>query len=446
MKSKLLILLPLLLTCTLSAQLTITPGAQLSIDNIQVALNNTDLINNGNFTATNCQVHFTGNATSVIGGNQPIQFFDINVNKANNTSVILQRTIEARNVLFSRGFLNLNSFNADLGTTGSLFNENENSRIVGPNGGQVLLSTVLNGSGTANPGNLGLFVDFPQNLGNVIIRRGHQSQSGTGLPNSILRYYDVAPANNAILDQLQINYFDAELNGIQENSLVFFKSDNLIDWSNQGSDSRSANGNFVSKNNIASFSRWTLSVVNNPLPVLFILFNVKCEDNKVLVTWKTAQEQNSSHFNIERSNDGTRWTVIGNLPAAGNSPNENSYSFTDNSPVENGFYRIAQYDLDGKVQYTSILRSTCTIADAFRLWPNPVHNKIFINIVSGNASQAAITIFDSKGALVKIQKATILRGSNQLSVDMASFANGIYSVSVDWNSGQIKKTVQVMKQ
>lgn len=45
LKSKLLILLPLLWTVTLSAQLTITPGAQFSVSSdTKLTLQNTDLI------------------------------------------------------------------------------------------------------------------------------------------------------------------------------------------------------------------------------------------------------------------------------------------------------------------------------------------------------------------------------------------------------------------
>jgi len=449
MKSKLLTLLPLLWNYTLSAQLTITSGAQFSIaGNMQLTLQNTDLINNGNFSTGNGVIRFTGNISSFISGSQPIQFFELGMNKTNNISVILQRSIGVtERILFSSGFLNLNGFDIDLGTTGRLENEQESSRVVGENGGEVLLSTVLNAPVSANPGNLGAsFTSSSQNMGNVIIKRGHQKQSGSGLGNHILRYYDIVPENNIILDKIQFNYFDGELNGIDENSLVIFKSDNLIDWSSPGFDSRNATGNFVSKNNIASFSRWTLAPDNNPLPVHFILFNTKCEENKVLITWKTAQEQNSSHFNVERSNDGIRWTVIGNLPAAFNSSSERSYSFTDNNPGQNPFYRIAQYDLDGRVQFTGVLRSSCKATELFSVWPNPFHDIVFISIVSNNRSQITIKLFDNKGALVKLQRASIVQGNNQLRVDIGSLANGVYTLYTDWNNGQMKKTVQVIKQ
>jgi hypothetical protein len=71
---------------------------------------------------------------------------------------------------------------------------------------------------------------------------------------------------------------------------------------------------------------------------------------------------------------------------------------------------------------------------------------IFINIVAANESQAMIKVFDSKGALAKVQKATVLQGSNQISIDMKSLANGVYHLSTEWNNGQMKKTVQVLKQ
>jgi photosystem II stability/assembly factor-like uncharacterized protein len=188
------------------------------------------------------------------------------------------------------------------------------------------------------------------------------------------------------------------------------------------------------------------SVTLTSLPVRFTLFNAKCDNKKVSLTWKTAQEQNSSHFDIEKSEDGIHWNVISTFPAAGTSNSERDYSFTDNDPVQNNYYRIAEYDLDGRSQFTSIVQATCNATNTFNLWPNPVHDKAFITITADNASQVMIKIFDSKGSLVKMQSAMVLQGGNQLNVDMKPLASGVYSVSIDWNNGQMKKTVQVWKQ
>jgi type IX secretion system substrate protein len=453
MKIKLLTLLivSLLWGYTMRAQLTITPGSQFSTaGQILLTLKNTDLVNNGNFIIGNSIISFTGNNSSSVSGTQPIQFFKLDINKTNNASVILERSIGVvDHVLFLSGFLDLNGFNADLGSTGSLLNETEDSRVTGINGGQVQLTTILNRPVDANPGNLGVVISSAENLGLTIIARGHQAMAVSGLAdNSILRYYDIFPATNANLNaELKFNYFDGELNGIDENTLAFFKTEDGVNWSNQGLNSRNTTTNFATKTGINSFSRWTLSGgLDSPLPVLFVLFNAKCAGSTVLITWETAQEQNTSRFDIERNSDGSHWTVIGTLAASGTSVNERSYSFKDNSPVQNALYRVVEYDLDGNSHYTSIISSPCNAMDLFSLWPNPIHNRIFINITSSSQSQAIIKVFDSKGALLKIHKENVVPGSNQLSVDVVSLPRGAYSLSAEWNNGQMKKTVQIIKQ
>ena len=97
------------------------------------------------------------------------------------------------------------------------------------------------------------------------------------------------------------------------------------------------------------------------LPVSFISFNAKCESDKTTLVWKTTLQQNISHFNIEKSVDNTNWTTIGNLPAIGNSEIEKEYFFTDGISLQSSLYRIAQYNIDGKVIYSSILHSTCDV-------------------------------------------------------------------------------------
>jgi hypothetical protein len=65
--------------------------------------------------------------------------------------------------------------------------------------------------------------------------------------------------------------------------------------------------------------------------------------------WVTASEHNSSHFIIERSGNGDNWDVIGNKDAAGNSQSKINYFYLDNYTNQfNVYYRLVQYDIDGK--------------------------------------------------------------------------------------------------
>ena len=187
------------------------------------------------------------------------------------------------------------------------------------------------------------------------------------------------------------------------------------------------------------------TIALTPLPIRFISFNVKCDGNKTLISWKTAQEQNSRHFDIEESPDGAVWTVIGTVIASGNSVTEKSYSFTKPGPAQNNFYRIAEYDLDGRVNRTSTTRSSCDPSDIFTLWPNPSYDKVTINVTTHRESQAIVKIFDSKGSLVKQQSTTLLQGINKFAIDLTSLASGVYQLQVNWNRGQEKKAIQILK-
>jgi len=435
----------------LLAQLTITPGAHLYMSGAtQLTLNNMDFVNNGIFTRGNSNVSFNGNASSFISGSGAVIFNNLEINKTAGNSVVLQRfTVASNQVNFTAGYLNLNGFDLGLGNSGSLNNEQETSRAIGPTGGHITFTATLNAPANANPGNLGARISTSQNMGTVLVRRGHLSQVNSfGQGSSVFRYYDINPlgTNTNLNATLQFEYFDGELNSLTENTLVFWRSTDNIHWTNEGFDTRHTLINYVGKSGINSFSRWTLSSPNNPLPVHFTLFNIKCEDNNVLINWKTAQELNSSHFNIERSADGINWAVIGKQAAAGYSSTERSYSFIDNNPVQKGFYRLAQYDVDGRVQYTKTLRSTCDNSDMVKVWPNPFNEMVFVNISTNNKSQATIKIFDSKGALVKDQKADILPVTNQVSIDTKNLPAGAYRILIEWNNGLIRKTEQVIKQ
>ncbi len=203
----------------------------------------------------------------------------------------------------------------------------------------------------------------------------------------------------------------------------------------------------ISRTGMSGFSDFGIGSSNlNALPVQLTLFNVKCDGNNVVINWKTAQEQNSSHFIVEGSRDGINWTGIGNIPAAGNSNTERSYSFKDNNTLQSSYYRIAQYDMDGQVELTRILRSSCEAIVVFKIWPNPFSETVFVNISAYNGSQAVIKVFDNKGALVKTQRTLLLQGSNQINVDMKNLVRGNYQLAIEWENGQKKRTVQVIKQ
>lgn len=445
----------LLMVLFANAQFNIAPGTTLATRGGAILIfNNIDLINNGTINQQIGQGKFvfSGTSNNNISGNINPLFDIMEIAKTGSAAISLLQNINiGSGINFTSGLINLNGNNIFLQPSALLNNESETSRITGITGGYVQVTTSLNAPSAANPGNLGAIISSAQNLGSTTISRGHISQAnGIGNGNSINRYFNITPTNdNNLNGTLRFQYFDAELNDLTENELVLYKSTNNITWVNEGFTVRDVTKNYVALSGINSFSRWTLSSPGNALPLQFLMFNVRCDNGKVAVVWETAQEQNTKNFAVQRSDlTGNHWSAIAILPAAGNRTAQNNYSFTDNNPLPDGaLYRIAEYDINGNVEYTSINKINCgRIADGLNVWPNPVQQQLFVTINSTSASQLTIKIFDGRGGLIKMQNSYILIGSNQLNVNMNNLAAGVYFINAAWNNGQKNETVKVIKE
>jgi hypothetical protein len=263
-----IILLSLISIERTSAQLNNNGANIVTTTGSYIVLQDINFANKGVFIQSAGVVRMTGIANNTITGTIKPQFYTLEIAKTGiaETQVFINLDI-AKEVSFISGLLNLNNRNIYLLGTAVIKGETETRRIIGPNGGYIEVNAALNAPANANPGNLGAFITSTKNFGNTIIRRGHQSQVvGGGNSNSLLRYYDIIPANNIDLNAaLRFQYLDAELNGINEGNAILFKKVNNVVWTNQGFTTRSTAANYVLKTAINDFFRWTVSApVNVP--------------------------------------------------------------------------------------------------------------------------------------------------------------------------------------
>jgi hypothetical protein len=86
----------------------------------------------------------------------------------------------------------------------------------------------------------------------------------------------------------------------------------------------------------------------DPLPIELSSFNGFNKGKNNHIFWVTSSEQNTSHFNLQKSRDGENWETIMTLSAAGNSNTKIDYDVVDYKvdPIIN-YYRLQQYDNDG---------------------------------------------------------------------------------------------------
>lgn len=114
------------------------------------------------------------------------------------------------------------------------------------------------------------------------------------------------------------------------------------------------------------------------LPVTWLSFTAQPKDGDVLLQWQTAFEQNSKDFTVQYSSNGTGWSNLATLAAAGNSSTTRSYSYINNNPPPGkGYYRIQQTDLDGNNHYSSVdVVEIPDVQGEFRVLQNPVVERL----------------------------------------------------------------------
>jgi hypothetical protein len=88
--------------------------------------------------------------------------------------------------------------------------------------------------------------------------------------------------------------------------------------------------------------------ITSGLPVELYSFDGVNIGNNNYLFWVTSSEQNTSHFNLQKSRDGETWETVVTLNAEGNSNTQIDYDVVDYKvdPIIN-YYRLQQYDLDG---------------------------------------------------------------------------------------------------
>ncbi len=176
------------------------------------------------------------------------------------------------------------------------------------------------------------------------------------------------------------------------------------------------------------------------IPVTLLTFNAKRTGSVNLISWSTSQELNSQYFAIERSSDGIHFSQIGRVVAAGNSSTQRSYQFVDPNPAKGlNYYRLVIFDIDNGVKY-SLVRSVKNPGLVnFTLYPNPVTDKLLVDIDAEKTDKGEIIITDINGRNVYKRQVNLLQGINTIPVDIIHFANGTYFIKIQMTDNSFMK-------
>jgi hypothetical protein len=155
------------------------------------------------------------------------------------------------------------------------------------------------------------------------------------------------------------------------------------------------------------------------------------------LSWETLQEQNTSHFELERSYNGHTWEMFDNsVQAEGYSTEKITYQGMDSNFMGNQvYYRIKQLDADGAFAYSDIVRvHNSSFSVAYLPFPNPTIDKIRF---FSNSEVTKLTLVshdfsvNKEIALVRIQ-------DNLYEVDLMAFRRGNYMLFAHKQQGEIE--------
>jgi Secretion system C-terminal sorting domain len=187
---------------------------------------------------------------------------------------------------------------------------------------------------------------------------------------------------------------------------------------------------------------WSITAVkdfNLPadvLPLTLLHFTGKATEKGSELSWKTANEKNFSHFEVERSSHlaPSGGTLSGKFERIGEvkgNKGEN-YEFIDAYAPTGGqvasYYRLKMVDLDGTSAYSKVIFIGLQDFPGFKnlgslkaivgnFYPNPTQGKAQIDITTNETGHWNITTYDLTGKLLNSEAKLLQKGLNKISIE-----------------------------
>ncbi len=411
-----------------------------------------------NLLSTNGTIVFNGSTLQSINGASSTYFKNISID--NSSGIFLNSNISVSNNLkMLKGNFDLRNYVINLGTTGNILNEYENSRIKASDGkyegagtGSVIIIKNITSGAYTNFAGLGIDIISNFDLGNVTIERKHTVTNYKGVQSISRSFNFITNNDNSINATIRMYYFDNEINGQNEKEFVFWNSqDGGENWVVENPTTIDIKNNYIEKTGITSLTRFTIGApfAEGFLPIDLISFEGKCDNNVIAIKWATASESNNDFFTVERSADAINYTPIAIVKGGGNSNTTLKYEIFDKNPLSTeNFYRLKQTDFDGNYKYFAVKSFDCIETTEPEIilscYPNPFNDIVNFNVNNLDENSMQIKITDVLGREVSNKKLNDLNeNSLEVKMDLSKLKSGAYYYT--FTSGSFIKSGKIIK-
>lgn len=402
------------------------------------------LYNDGSLVSRNGTVTFQGAEGLWISGSTTTTFYNLNID--NGFGVALARDINISNqLLLLNGVLYstpgaraiaLASATSNLGSSIS-YVDGPFEQIVASSLAQTL-NLPIGKNGSFRPIILAVqhsnstSVSYTSEVWNSSARAMSFSLPPTLTHVSDIRYFSITRSSVSNLSNARVTLtYGADDMVTDPNFLRVARDNGSSSWLDLGGFGTAAGTGSITSNNFSGFNTYfTLANSSggiNPLPVEYISFNAFANSNHVDVSWSTASEVNSDYFIVEKSTNGSTFSPIGKVGAAGFSTATQSYQYVDAHPVQgNNYYRLKQMDRNGTFEYSSV-RVVNFKKSAMNVFPNPVTDRV-ISVSMDNFEDEYLEarLMDLNGKIVVATNMQFSSSSDAQFVIDATLSPGVY--------------------
>ena len=200
-----------------------------------------------------------------------------------------------------------------------------------------------------------------------------------------------------------------------------------------------------------TYNDLTSSIGNGALPVELSFFTGSLNGNEVQLRWKTETELNNYGFEIERSNDNSKWHVISFIDGSGNSNSPKNYQYLDSNISGSGnyFYRLKQIDNDGTYKYSNVVSVVAHAPEQYFLsqnYPNPFNPETRIDFSLPVTQFVSLKVYNVLGELVKeLVNEKKDAGSYTVMFNASDLSSGIYIYRLETQNFVINKKMTLLK-
>ncbi len=172
------------------------------------------------------------------------------------------------------------------------------------------------------------------------------------------------------------------------------------------------------------------------LPVVLLNFTATItQDNKALLKWTVAGEQNTDYYSVQKSTDGKTFSDISRVAASGNSSTQKVYTFTDNNAAASRYvyYALKTVDKDGKTQLSPIVlykNENIKSGIIVSLSPNPISSPghLMLQFNADKPGTMLVQLFDMNGKQIKQANMMAVAGINNGHFHLGDLPAGTYTV------------------